>query len=98
MSYLVWLLIYLYGGSMLLAIMAFFSQAPIWLIVLNFLGILSLFLTPFHPYLLYLGLALLLLSAQLNGQIILDNTNLSHLIIRLAISLFLIVLYQLVIR
>lgn len=98
MNYLIWFLIYLYGGSMLVAIVTFFAQAPFWLIGLNFTSVLSLFATPFHPYLLYFGLTSLLLAAYLNGRLILGKNTLSHLLVRLLISLVLIFLYHLFIK
>lgn len=95
MHYLVWLLIYLYGGSMCLAILACLKQAPFWLISLNLLSVVCLFATPVRPGFLSLGLNLLLLSAFLNGRIILGRTTLSHLLVRFFLSVLILILYQL---
>lgn len=93
MSYLVWALLYLYGGVMLAAVLATFSQMPIWLALINLAGIISLFASPFNRLFLYLGLVILLISAALNGCVMFEKITISHLVTRGLLSLLISVLH-----
>jgi hypothetical protein len=58
----------------------------------NIIGCLTLLFYVFDYHLLYIGILLLFISALLNGYYILNNITISHVMIRLIFSIFMIYL------
>ncbi len=96
MHILFFILLYLYGitmsGSSIIIFMN--SPLPLWIIILNCMGSLSLFLTPTSKNFFYSGIILLIIAAIFNGLALNGHINPIHLFIRVIFSLFMLFLYR----
>ncbi|KAF1298057.1 hypothetical protein BAU15_09405 [Enterococcus sp. JM4C] len=95
MKILFFILLYGYGLVMGGSSLVFFHEEklPLWLTLVNCLSAFVLCLTPLSRKFLYLGLALLLFSAILNGFSLNGLPNWHHVVVRLVFSALLCLLY-----
>ncbi|OEY83350.1 hypothetical protein NT95_04240 [Oenococcus kitaharae] len=86
-------LIYLYAALMIIATFSARSKMPIWLFGANLISGILLACFQLNPIFLRIGLLALITVAILNGSLMNKKIHLSHLLLRLLISLLLYLLF-----
>lgn len=96
MNVLFYILLYLYGTIMGVSSFLLFKDAtlPLWIMGINLIGSITLFLTPISKYFFYTGIVLIIMAAIINGFWLNGFPNPKHLLIRFIFSLIMILLYR----